>query len=181
MEVWVALASIIQGLTSIVAVIISVVTLRQTNKIQQDASKPYIVAYLSKIKVSDSDLTFLVIRNFGKTGATIKEVKTNPRLNNPGLSSVNDPIDNLKNQFIAPNQSFATGISISPSKGELKEEKFTVNIKYVDNLGKLQNNSFKLNTKAMNDLDHFATVPSNAKGVEEALYKLGSEYFITRL
>ena len=181
MEFWVALASIIQGLTSIVAVIISVVTLKQTNKIQQDASKPYVVAYLNKVKISNSDLTFLVIKNFGQTGATIKTIDTKPRLTNPGISSVNDPIDDLNNQFIAPGQSFATGISISPSKGELKEKKFTVKIKYIDNLGKLQSHSFELNMKAMNDLDHFNTVPSNATGVEEALYKLGSEYFVTHL
>lgn len=71
------LKEIIQLSTSIIAVIISLVSLLYTNKIQRDSKKPYIVAYLNKFKVSNMDLIFLVIKNFGKTGATILSVKSN--------------------------------------------------------------------------------------------------------
>lgn len=181
MAFWVALATVVQGIASIVAIAISVATLKQTNKIQQDATKPYIVAFLEKHKISNSDVIFLVIKNFGQTGATIKSVKTNPRLTNPALKTINIPIDNMCNQFIAPGQSFTSGISISPSIAKLKEDFFKIEIKYLDNQQKMQISTFNLNVKAIDKLDHFITFPTNADGIEKALYTLGSEYFITRL
>ena len=174
------LKEIIQLSTSIIAVIISLVSLLYTNKIQRDSKKPYIVAYLNKFKVSNMDLIFLVIKNFGKTGATILSVISNIDLKTKGLEYKNNPLSNLENIFIAPNQSFYSGLTTSDEDDKLNENQFTITIEYLDNYNRKQSKDFPLNVTSAELLDHVSVAPTNSTGVERALYLIASEYFAGR-
>lgn len=171
----------IQLATSIIAVLISLASLLYTNKVQRDAKRPYVVAYLHKFRVSGADLIFLVVKNFGKTGATILSVESDVDLRTKAHKYDNNPLSNLKNVFIAPNQSFYSGLSVpSSSEGVLNTDQFKITITYLDNFNKKQVQSFNLNANSIELLDHFSVAPSSAKGVERALYSIASEYFAGR-
>ena len=171
---------IIKISTSVVAVLISVISLLYTNKIQRDSKKPYIAVYLNKFKISNVDLIFLTIKNFGKTGATILSVKSNIDLKTKAFEYDNNPLSNLKNIFIAPNQSFYSGLSTSNIQGKLNTDQFSITVTYLDNRNKKRVSSFNLNVNSAELLDHFSVVPNDAKGVERAIYLFASEYFAGR-
>ena len=61
------LASLI---TSVIAIIISVLTLKQNSKMIDETSRPYVAIY-AKTTNFQSPQYYLVINNFGQTGATI--------------------------------------------------------------------------------------------------------------
>lgn len=87
---------------SIIAIIVSVITLIQNNKMIFESNKPYITIF-SKVVNFTSPKTYLILKNFGKSGATILNIVCNEKIESP-LSKA--PFTNLNNFFIAPNQSF---------------------------------------------------------------------------
>lgn len=68
------LASLI---TSVIAIIISVLTLKQNSKMIDETSRPYVAIY-AKTTNFQSPQYYLVIKNFGQTGATISSIKCSP-------------------------------------------------------------------------------------------------------
>lgn len=171
---------IIQLIISGITVIISLSSFLYTNKIQRDSKKPYVVAYLNKFKMSNIDLVFLVVKNFGKTGATILSIESNVDLKTNDLEYENNPLSHLKNIFIAPNQSFYSALSASDKAGALNQNQFTITITYLDNRNKKQQQSFPLNVTSAELLDHVSVAPTDSSGIEKALYLIASEYFAGR-
>lgn len=64
------LASLI---TSIIAIIISVLTLKQNSKTIDETSRPYVAIY-AKTTNFQSPHYYLVVKNFGQSGATISSI-----------------------------------------------------------------------------------------------------------
>lgn len=90
---------------SLVSVWIAVSTLKQTNKITEEANRPYVVIFLEVIQVTSTFTYYLVVKNFGNTGAIIDSISYNPDFNNKyGLK----PFADFENHFIAPRQSITT-------------------------------------------------------------------------
>jgi len=87
---------------SLVSIWIAVSTLKQTNKITEEANRPYIVVYLETIQVTSSFIQYLVVKNFGNTGAMIDSISYEPEFKNKYDLR---PFEEFKNHFIAPNQS----------------------------------------------------------------------------
>lgn len=117
---------ICSSILSIIAIVISVLTLVQNYKIIFESNKPNIVIF-SKVISFSSPYTYLILKNFGNSGATLLNVEYNK-----DLKSFFDrvPFKNLKNTFIAPNQSFI--YPLLPNVELDKTISFTINYKYLN-------------------------------------------------
>lgn len=121
------IASIIcSSILSIVAIVISVVTLVQNNKMIFESNKPNIVIF-SKVISFTTPYSYLILKNFGNSGATILNIQYDK-----DLKSFFDrvPFKNIENTFIAPNQSFA--YPLLPSTKLDETINFTINYKYLN-------------------------------------------------
>ena len=87
---------------SIIAIIISILTLRQNNKIIFESNKPNLSIFAKVFNFSSPHL-YLVLKNFGNSGATIININYDNELNS---YFEKQPFKNMNNVFIAPNQSF---------------------------------------------------------------------------
>ncbi len=117
---------ICSSILSIIAIVISVLTLVQNHKIIFESNKPNIVIF-SKVISFSGPYTYLILKNFGNSGATLLNVESNK-----DLKSFFDrvPFKNLKNTFIAPNQSFIYPLLPDVELG--KTISFTINYKYLN-------------------------------------------------
>lgn len=116
------------SILSIVAIIISILTLLQNNKIIFESNKPYITMF-SKVINFTSPHGYLIIKNFGKTGATILDIKYDNNLINKIFPK--NPFENISNTFIAPEQSFLYPIKLNNSnKSEDFDTILNFEIKY---------------------------------------------------
>ena len=103
------LSSLVTAAVAVLSVAIAVFTLRQTNRITEEANRPYIVLYSESVRVTSTPVTYLVIKNFGKTGAVIDSVTHSPSFENRyGVK----PFAKLTNFFIAPSQAISTACHI---------------------------------------------------------------------
>lgn len=112
---------LISTITSIVAIWISVRTLKQTNRITKEANRPYVCATLEYITVTTHKDIYFVIKNHGVTGATIDDICFSQA---PDFLLGLDIFNNLKGTFIAPKQKISTCGNFDGQKD------FSVTIKY---------------------------------------------------
>lgn len=99
------IAIIASIITSIISICIAIATLNQTNKITKDANRPDVVIYFQCTQTGSMQHVYLVIKNFGKTSATIKNITSSIGIDFCyGL----DPFKNLINTNLAPGQSLCT-------------------------------------------------------------------------
>ena len=115
-------SSVVQALTSIVAVVLSTIALIRSSKSERDANKPYIVSFLKVVRSSQTTIIYLMIKNFGRTGATILSVKADPAIDSGQLKFENNPFELFSNQLIAPDQTYAAVISVKNSEIEQEIE-----------------------------------------------------------
>lgn len=111
---------------SIIAIIISVLTLIQNNKMIFESNKPYISVFTKAISFTSPTIC-LILKNFGNSGAKILSVTYDAPLEN--LAS-RPPFKNMKNVFIAPNQSFVYPLNIKNFLNEVINIK--VNYQYLN-------------------------------------------------
>lgn len=98
------LVSIIcSSILSVIAIIVSVLALKQNNKMIFESNKPYISIF-SKAISCQSTILYLVLKNFGKSGAIILNIDYDKNFDK---NFDIPPFKNMENIFIAPNQSFA--------------------------------------------------------------------------
>lgn len=92
-------------ITGIVAIVISVITLRQNSKMIEESSRPFLSIYGESIN-SGSPVFYIVIKNFGSSTAYIKKFEYDYDFSPVYLSthSNRDFLKNLQNSVIAPNQ-----------------------------------------------------------------------------
>jgi len=132
---------LISSLIAIISIVISVLTLRQTNKITQEANRPYVVVYLETISVTGTPMLYLVLKNFGKSGAVIDSITYSPKYKS---KFEREPFISMLNYFIAPNQSVTTAYSNEDNSA------VTFTIKYHDNR-KSYIDSFEINQNAIRE------------------------------
>ena len=95
------------SILSIVAIIISVLTLWQNNKMIFESNKPNITIF-SKVLNFTSPYPYLILKNFGVSGATILNIEYDKTLKN---YLNREPFENMKNVFISPNQSLVYSLN----------------------------------------------------------------------
>ncbi len=93
---------------SIVAIVISIKSLRQNNKMIEASSRPYISIYVESITLCEQT-SFFVIKNFGNTPAYINDFQYDPILKKTKQSktsnAINEQFDYVKGITLAPGQS----------------------------------------------------------------------------
>src|SRR5690606_1905459 len=102
----------ISSLISIISIIIAVKSLRVTKKSIEDANKPNIACYIDMVEVGYFQKYF-IIKNFGRTPATIIDIKFDPFIEGLGR---NGKIDSLKGSVLAPNQKAITTIKVDEKR-----------------------------------------------------------------
>ncbi len=115
--------SIITAITSIIAIFISIKTLKQNNLMIESSSRPYIQIYGLKTDLGFPSYT-LVIKNFGQSSGTIKNFKSNIDLSVISLDSDKAPFSYIQNTTLAPNQSLRADVDAKkmPNKIEFEIE-----------------------------------------------------------
>ena len=115
------------SLLSIIAIIISVLTLIQNNKMIEESSRPYI-AISKHVVAINSPKEYLILKNYGSVGAEIIDIKYSIPIENllKRNPDKREPFSYLIGTFIAPNQTFSPIISTK----ELQEENISFTITY---------------------------------------------------
>lgn len=100
--------------TASIAIVISVLTLRQNTKMIEASSRPYIGIYLASVYVSNISI-YLVIKNFGQSSAHIKSFSYDYDLSQCNQHSFpnREPFQNIENSTLMPGQSFRCVIDLN--------------------------------------------------------------------
>jgi len=161
--------SIIGVIVAVVALGISVASLIQNQKSIERANRPYVVVYIDILQLLSTRNKFIIIKNFGKTGALINSLTFTPEYYSSPLQQ--KVFANIKNTFIAPGQSFTTIKDLS-KLDDYKE--VTAQINY--SVGKKHyEDEFVLNENIAKDALIPKTKPSDKLTKEEVLTNLTEE------
>lgn len=117
---------IVSLLTSTIAIIISIKTLKQNSKMISDSTRPYVVMY-SKTTNFQTHQLHLILKNFGQSGAVITQFECDFDLA-PLSYNRKTPFSNFEGVFIAPGQSFSTTLDVG--KIQLYNQPITFEISY---------------------------------------------------
>lgn len=94
---------------AIISIITVILTLKQNNKMIENSSRPYVVIYGETTNFSD--LTFyIVLKNYGNSGATIKKITCNLNLSKYNFDTNITPFEAIENTLLAPNQNIVCTI-----------------------------------------------------------------------
>lgn len=135
-------------ITSIVAIFISIKTLKQNSEMIEESTRPYIVVYARTTNFQSSSY-YLVLKNFGQTGATITSLECDCDLSQYSYKVEHVPFKHFSNTFVAPGQSFVC--SINPIKFFKNPQELHFFIEY-ESHSKTYADSFTINPKADSDL-----------------------------
>ncbi|WP_262316436.1 hypothetical protein [Lacticaseibacillus parakribbianus] len=104
----------VQTITSVVAVIIALGSLWWSVKIQHDANRPYVIAKLEPIRIHGYTFVYLVIENYGNTGADIRGFKASKNVVAYDEAPYNNnPFENVHQMLIAPGQTMKAGVAVN--------------------------------------------------------------------
>jgi hypothetical protein len=142
--------------TSIVAIIISIKTLKQNSRMIEESTRPYVVVY-SRTTNFQTPNYYLVVKNFGQSGAIVTSLKCDYDLSTCSYRKDHVPFAHFENTFIAPGQSFITNIDRLKFFENPSELHFF--IKYTAN-GVTYSDQFTINPKV--DVDLIQTRASTA-------------------
>ncbi|MGE7366047.1 hypothetical protein ACQKKE_05310 [Desemzia incerta] len=158
-------------LISIVAVVISILSLKQTQKSIEEANRAYVVVYRDYIQVNLAVHEYIIVKNFGKTGAIIDSIEFYPEYKDSFQEKV--IFKNIKGTFIAPNQSISTVSSNNAFYGE-REGLIKVTVKYhSDNKDYIER--LTLNEDLIKDLNLSKTSVGKSTRLETVVAKTTEE------
>lgn len=125
------IASIVFSTFSIILTFISIIcliaTLRQNNKMIENATRPYVCVYFDYMQ-NGEPIGYFVVKNFGTSSAIIDSLTYNDFVKNQpkSLADISTILDGLSGNSIAPGQKF-----IAPFKlYECKDDIATFDIHY---------------------------------------------------
>ena len=179
---------IVSALLGIISIGIAFVAIRQSNKSIklteesiEGANRPYIAAYLTSIQATSTILEYVVIKNFGQTGATINSIKVIPeyKYEKQDLNNGN-PFKNLDNHFIAPGQSLTFFVGGSGNDYTSVPNRI-IRINYKTS-NKNYNEDFCFNEEALTSaMLHAKTTPNNASKDTQILTQVAQEMIRQKL
>ena len=93
-------------ITSIVAIVISIATLRQNSKMLKESTRPYVTIYIDSITICEQS-SYFILKNFGNSPAYITDFQYDPilRKTNQKKKILQDQFDFVKGIILAPGQS----------------------------------------------------------------------------
>ncbi len=139
---------IVSLITSLIAILISLKTLRQNSTMIKESTRPYISIYSRTTNFQEPGY-YLVIKNFGKSGAYITSLKCNYDLSKYSYKEDHVPFKHLNGNFIAPGQSFIC--NIDPLKLYKAPDLLHFSIEYKSN-DTVYSDYFTIDPKADSDL-----------------------------
>lgn len=114
-----------------ISVIAVVLTLKQNNKMIKNSTRPY-VSVVCQVTNFQSPAFYLVLKNYGNSGAEIKSFKSSIDLSQYSFHTECTPFGMIEGTFIAPNQSILCNLDTIKLAREV--EAFEVEIEYTDGI-----------------------------------------------
>jgi hypothetical protein len=151
---------LISSITAISSIIISVLTLRQTNKITREANRAYINIYLDVIAMNGNNSVYFIIKNHGNTPGKIIDIKCS--LLDVKKVFILNPFEHLINFELAPKQSFSTFVK-TDGIGT-----FTCDIKYSQGK-KIYKDTFLLNPSFADGVIHIDRESNPPKEISDTI------------
>jgi len=128
-----------------ISVVTVVITLKQNHQMIKNSTRPYVVA-MPQVTNFQEPMFYLVIKNFGASGATINDMTCDVDLSKLSFREELIPFDNIKNTFVAPGQMLSCSLDSRKFKeNEIKD--FHVQLKYSDGIAEYEE-KFTINYKA---------------------------------
>lgn len=163
--------SIIANLiTSIIAIVISILTLKQASKAVIESSRADIVFYVDTLT---GDQQFLTIKNFGKSVGRILSLKIAPELDYSKSTQMhndsNPVLPDYANILLAPNQCIKSWFPFS----YYPDKHFDVYIKY-KTLGKTYEYNYPIDLSYIEAIDYLYKNPLDIKNENDALVYIGN-------
>lgn len=108
--------SILSFILAVLSIVLVIITLRQNNKILEEANRPYITIFFDAITVKNRQ-NYFILKNFGNTSGTINEFIYPNELKTFTQRSrlMNEQFDCTRNLTLAPGQSQLFPFDISTS------------------------------------------------------------------
>lgn len=114
--------------TSLIAIIISIKTTIQNSRMIEESTRPYVTVYATSTNFS-SPIVYLVMKNFGNSGATITKFECNTQLINYSYHSDMEPFREICGYFLSPNQKLVYPIHLHDKKKNIIPN-LDINISY---------------------------------------------------
>lgn len=144
----------------IFSIVISIFTLRSSNKMIEESTRPYLCIYLQAIN-SGTLHFYVIIKNFGSSGAKI--TKFIPEFDLEKLKALDKqkkPFDKIQGTFLAPNQKLYTTIFNIDFKSMPNIMNFE--IEYATTSGKTYSDTFTVNKDVFDGLTTGRTTITNS-------------------
>lgn len=139
---------ILSFLLAVISVITVIITLKQNHKMIENSTRPYIVVYSNITYFQDAKF-YIILKNYGQSGATIEKFNCNIDLFKYYHSDERKPFEHINGTFIAPQQSFM--VCVDPVKiYKDKIEKIVFEINYSNGLKKYEE-KYEINFLAYTD------------------------------
>lgn len=116
--------------TSLTAIIISVVSLRQNSKMIEESSRPYISVYIGATQFSQP-LLYLIIKNFGESAGTITDFSSDIDLREYTYDSRHIPFGNIIGTTLSPKEEIIFPINVADSDKELNIMNISISYKSI--------------------------------------------------
>lgn len=169
----------LSALLTIVSLVISVKALKQSQKSIElteksilDSNRPYVVIYRDYIQVSSTVHEYVIIKNFGNTGAIIDQILFSPVL----LDDIRGKkiFEHISGTFIAPGQSISTVSSVNVFKREKDLPDTNISITYHDDIKKYENR-YSFSDNILHDISVSKTNPSKNKSIQQIMTSVTEE------
>lgn len=145
------LVTYIQAFASIVALVLSVIAIRQTNKSIRNANRAYISVTSEFIDIIGDPTEYLVIKNFGKSAATIDKITISPKMSGMSRKFQHDYFENTAGTSLAPNQALTFLYSENVFSDNYDQENLSIHVDYHDSISKYSED-FIINNEMIQDL-----------------------------
>lgn len=160
---------------SVIAIVISIKTLKQSNEAIIESSRANIVFYIEKSKYKI--LHTLVMKNFGNSTGRIISISTTPKIDWSKTKMSDIPtksITNFNNIFLVPNQSIKSDFDFR----DFKTNVINVCLKY-ETLGKQYIENYNLTLDVTKNITHIepdtSTIPKGLKAIHDSIQELSEK------
>ncbi|MFR4883622.1 MAG: hypothetical protein ACLUDL_06500 [Eubacterium callanderi] len=161
-------------LISLIAVMISLATLQQNKKMVEEANRPYLVVYYDNVQTLSDVFEYIVLKNFGKTGAVIDYVTVDPPVKY--WDDGHQPFCKMKNTFVAPGQVFTTELFNTNFPKPPNVETRTYTIQYRTD-SRTYKETYIINETMLDSSIYAKPVPDVDLSVQQVLASSATELF----
>ena len=121
---------ILSFILAAISVITVVITIRQNNRMIKNSTRPYVVMTMDSTNFQGVS-TYLVLKNYGNTGAIIKSIKYDIDISEYSMVSGFIPFNHIENMLLAPGQRIIVLVNADKLKNN-NISSFTASIEYTD-------------------------------------------------